>query len=113
MVVLRVSGVCDRAELRFCPRLIRLGIGLSRVWWYQGNLSFCQRHFFYTCMTIEPILQPKTTQGIKRRVGFLNFSRNDTAAVIPVTIWELDLRGKIFEWMGLIELSKALFLQKG
>jgi hypothetical protein len=100
MVALRVSGVCGRAKLRFCPRLIRLGIGLSRVWWYQGNLSFCQRHFFYTCMTIEPILQPKTTQVIKRRVGFLNFSRNDAAAVISVR-------------MGLIELFNALFLQKG
>jgi hypothetical protein len=64
-------------------------------------------------MTIEPILQPKTTQGIKRRVGFLNFSRNDTTAVIPITVWGLELRGEIFELMGLIELSNESFLQRG
>jgi hypothetical protein len=64
-------------------------------------------------MTIEPILQPKTTQGIKRRVAFLNFSLNDTDAVISVTVWGIKLRGEIFELLGFVELSKKSYLQRG
>jgi hypothetical protein len=64
-------------------------------------------------MTIEPILQPKTTQGIKRRVGSLNFSLNDTDAVIPFTIWSIKMRGKMFELLDSLELPKELFLQRG
>jgi hypothetical protein len=101
------------AKLRFCPTAIRLGIGLSRVWWYQGKLSFCQRHFCYTCMTIEPILQPKTTQGIKRRVGSLNFSRNDIDAVIPIAVLGIKLRGEMLDLLGSLELSKESYLQRG
>jgi hypothetical protein len=68
-------------------------------------------------MTIEPKLhfklQSKTTQGIKRRVGSLKFSLYDANAVIPVEFVAVNLRGKISDSMGSIELSRELFLQRG
>jgi hypothetical protein len=67
-------------------------------------------------MTIEPKLhfklQSKTTQGIKRRVGFLKVSLYNPHAVIPVALMEIILERQRSE-MGLIELSRKSFLQKG
>jgi hypothetical protein len=67
-------------------------------------------------MTIEPKLhfklQSKTTQGIKKRVGFLKVSLYNPNAVISVSLMDV-MPGRQWSEMGLIELSRQSFLQKG